>query len=140
MQRRKAGAIVTAGILATVVAGVIAQARNGAHAPSATGAELESAARRVLEATGGEWASIGPSSGSGTWEATVVRTDLSKVSVTLNDKFQIMRVMSESEARRRDPRMHASVPDPAAEPVYMLAQAPAPPSPERAAGERDDDD
>src|SRR5262245_798388 len=124
MHRRKTGAIVTAGILATVVAGVIAHARIAAHEPTATGAELESAARRVLEATGGEWASIGPSSRHGAWEATVVKTDLSKVFVTLNARFQIVSVTSESEARSRDPRTYASVPDAAAGPVYALAEAP----------------
>ena len=115
MHRRKAGAIATAVVLASVVAGVIAHARNADHEPTATGDELRGAAQRVLAATGGLWTTIGPSSTEGTWEAAVVKPDLTTATVILNERFQVVSVTSEP---RGDARAWAAVAERPTGPVY----------------------
>jgi hypothetical protein len=115
MHRRKTGAIVMAVVLASVVAGVIAHARSAGHEPTATGDELRGAAQRVLAATGGLWTTIGPSSTEGTWEAAVVKPDLTTATVILNERFHVVSVTSEPSV---DARAWAAVTGRPSGPVY----------------------
>jgi hypothetical protein len=110
MNRGRVGTIAAAAALATAIAGVIAYGSIRESEPVATGEELRSAAQRVLAATGGLWATIGPRHGGGTWEAAVVRPDLSTATVILNERFQVISVTSSdrSPSGARDAQSYAA--------------------------------
>jgi len=91
--RKSLGAFVVIAALAIVIGGVVVAGKRHESKTTATGAELRRTAAAAIKAAGGKWATLGPGAERGTWKATVVRDDLSKAVVILNDRLQVIRVI-----------------------------------------------
>ena len=92
--------IAIVGAVVAVLGVAVEVAVIGASKSDATGREMQRAALAAMEATGGKWANLSRRGTDGTWGMSVIRHDGTPVEVTLNDRLEVISVVSAPAARR----------------------------------------